>query len=79
VLDLLLGAEFAGVGVLREQARSVMVTGGCDCGCPTVYLQVSSDVPAGRGESNSTRTVSPAPAPANRGARIHDDKWGQNP
>ena len=46
VLDLLLSVEFAGVGELREQARSVVVTGGCDCGCPTVDLRVSSDVPA---------------------------------
>jgi hypothetical protein len=46
VLDLLLSAEFAGVGVLREQARSVVVTGGCDCGCPTVDLRVGGDVRA---------------------------------
>jgi hypothetical protein len=46
VLDLLLSVEFTGAGVLREQARSVVITGGCDCGCPTVDLLVGSEVPA---------------------------------
>ena len=40
VLDLLLEPDFPGVQQLRVQAASVVVTGGCGCGCPTIDLQV---------------------------------------
>jgi hypothetical protein len=45
VLGLLLGAEFAGAETLRIQARSALVCRRCDCGCPTVDLQVAADAP----------------------------------
>jgi hypothetical protein len=45
VLSLLLGASFPGVAALREQAASALVDGRCDCGCPSVSLQVPPDAP----------------------------------
>jgi hypothetical protein len=43
VLDLLLGSTFVGADELRQQATQAMVTGRCDCGCPTVDLSVPQD------------------------------------
>ena len=39
MLDLVLSPDFAGAEELREQAKSVFVVGGCDCGCPSVDLR----------------------------------------
>ncbi|MEO5662975.1 MAG: hypothetical protein ABIR39_06800 [Nocardioides sp.] len=36
VLDFLLSADFEDVDDLRRQAASVLVTGGCECGCPSI-------------------------------------------
>lgn len=52
VLGMLLGAEFPGADVLREQARSAVAIGRCDCGCPSVSLEVSAEVPAAGGFSS---------------------------
>jgi hypothetical protein len=38
MLDLVLSCDFVGADELREQARSAVVVGGCDCGCPSVDL-----------------------------------------
>jgi hypothetical protein len=43
VLGLLLSTEFPGVEALRAQARSAVVVGRCDCGCPTIELAVPAD------------------------------------
>lgn len=45
VLDLLLSIDFDGVARLREQASSALVAGKCDCGCPSIELTVSEEVP----------------------------------
>ena len=45
VLDLLLSGTFVGADELRQRAAHAMVTGHCDCGCPTVDLSVPPDVP----------------------------------
>lgn len=42
MLDLVLSAEFRGVGDLREQVEATVVVGRCDCGCPSVDLQVGT-------------------------------------
>jgi hypothetical protein len=44
ILVALLDPDFPGVGELRSRLPHTMVVGGCDCGCPTVYLAISSDV-----------------------------------
>jgi hypothetical protein len=49
MLDLVLSSDFAGVDDLREQVKSALVVGGCDCGCPTVDLRVERT--AARAES----------------------------
>lgn len=36
VLDFLLSADFDGVDDSRRQAANVLVTGGCECGCPSI-------------------------------------------
>src|SRR4051794_479990 len=38
LLDALLAHDFPGVEPLREQARSVLASPGCECGCGTVDL-----------------------------------------
>ena len=45
VLALLLSVEFPGVDALRVQARSAVVVGGCDCGCPSIALEVPDGAP----------------------------------
>ncbi len=45
ILGALLEPEFPGVVELRTQVPHTMVVGRCDCGCPTVDLAVSNDVP----------------------------------
>jgi hypothetical protein len=51
MLDLVLSSDFAGVAELREQARSALVVGGCDCGCPSVDLQTAVAARAARLDS----------------------------
>jgi hypothetical protein len=46
VLDLLLSINFDGVQQLRDQALSALVTGKCDCGCPSIELTVGDGVSA---------------------------------
>ena len=48
MLDLVLSSDFDGAGELREQARAAVVVGRCDCGCPSVDLQVGGRVSAAR-------------------------------
>jgi hypothetical protein len=45
VLQALLAPEFPGVLELRAQVSDAMVVGRCDCGCPTVNLQVPGSAP----------------------------------
>jgi hypothetical protein len=45
IVDAILGIDFPGVEVLREQAREMRVVGGCGCGCPTVYFEPRVDAP----------------------------------
>lgn len=52
VLALLLGVEFPGVDELRVQAGSATVVGGCDCGCPSIDLQVPDAAPLASGLSS---------------------------
>jgi hypothetical protein len=40
VLDKMLALDFPGAAELRVQASSARVSGGCDCGCPTIDLVV---------------------------------------
>jgi hypothetical protein len=49
VLALLLSAEFPGVDELRAQASSARVAGGCDCGCPSIALEVPNAAPLASG------------------------------
>jgi hypothetical protein len=51
MLDLVLSSDFDGVDELREQAKAAVVVGRCDCGCPSVDLQVEGRVPAVRLDS----------------------------
>jgi hypothetical protein len=51
MLDLVLSADFAGAAELRAQARSVLVVGRCDCGCPSVDLKTGDDTPTARMDS----------------------------
>ena len=44
VLGLLLAMDFPGAPELRAQVDSVVVSGTCACGCPSVDLVVESDV-----------------------------------
>ena len=44
-LNAMLGLEFPGVAELSAQLGDVRVLGKCHCGCPTVDLLVSSEVP----------------------------------
>jgi len=45
VLELLLSRHVEGVTPLREQARDAVVTGRCNCGCPTIHLTPKQDAP----------------------------------
>jgi hypothetical protein len=45
ILDLVLSIDFAGVAQLRQQISSALVTGKCDCGCPSIELTVPADAP----------------------------------
>jgi hypothetical protein len=49
LLDLVLSVDFPGAEALRVQAQSVVAVGRCDCGCPTIDLQVADGVPAAEG------------------------------
>jgi hypothetical protein len=55
ILEALLGLEFPGVVELRIQVAHTMVVGRCDCGCPTVDLAVSNDVPRSSVKARSLR------------------------
>ena len=46
ILDFLLAADFQGVRELREQAKTAVVTGLCDCGCPSFNLAVDASCAA---------------------------------
>ena len=46
MLALLLAQDFPGAGALREQARDVRATPGCDCGCGTIALHPAGGPPA---------------------------------
>lgn len=48
VLDRVLSADFSRAAELREQAKSAVVVGRCDCGCPSVDLQVGDAAPTAR-------------------------------
>lgn len=48
ILDLMLSMDFDGVEALRRQSPTVLVSGRCDCGCPTIDLMTSSDVERSR-------------------------------
>jgi hypothetical protein len=52
VLALLLSVEFPGVDALRVQAGSAAVSGGCDCGCPSIAFTVPDDAPLASGLSS---------------------------
>jgi hypothetical protein len=52
LLDDLLAHDFAGVEPLREQARNVLATRGCECGCGTINL-TPQDQDAPRSTSSS--------------------------
>ena len=52
VLALLLRVEFPGVDALRVQACSAVVVGGCECGCPSIALEVPGDAPMASGLSS---------------------------
>lgn len=43
LLHALLAFDFPGVEELREQARSLLVTGSCACGCGTIDLRPVGD------------------------------------
>ena len=46
VLNFLLQSEFDGVEQLRAQVAGARVVGGCDCGCPTIYMEVDAHSPS---------------------------------
>ena len=46
ILEALLTLDFPGVAELRAQISRVQVVGACDCGCPTIDLEVPMDVAA---------------------------------
>jgi hypothetical protein len=41
ILGALLAPDFPGSSELRDQVRDAKVVGKCDCGCPTVDIEVS--------------------------------------
>ena len=51
LLDAFLAHDFPGVEELRAQARQATASQGCACGCGTVDLQVSDDLPRSVAES----------------------------
>lgn len=55
VLGALLAEDFPGVDELRAQVPRAMVVGRCDCGCPTVDLEVPEDIPASSATSTTPR------------------------
>jgi hypothetical protein len=50
VLDLMLSQDFPGATSLRSQVPFVRVVGKCDCGCPTVDLEVAPKAPRATGD-----------------------------
>lgn len=68
VLALLLSVEFPGVDALRVQARSAVVVGGCDCGCPSIALEVPADAPLASGLSSRLAPAEGAVSPQGEGA-----------
>lgn len=49
------------------QARSAVVAGGCDCGCPSIALEVSIDAPLASGLSSRLAPAEGAVSPENEG------------
>jgi hypothetical protein len=45
VLEVMLSARFEGIHTLREQARTVTVSGCCTCGCPSIELRPAPEAP----------------------------------
>jgi hypothetical protein len=45
MLDALLAPDFAGAAALRVQVADARVVGGCDCGCPTINIEVARSLP----------------------------------
>lgn len=45
VLQALLAPDFPGVSELRAQVPDAVVVGKCDCGCPTIDIQVTGSSP----------------------------------
>lgn len=56
LLDALLAHDFPGVEPLREQARNVLASKGCECGCGTINL-LPQDQEASRSTSSSPAEV----------------------
>jgi hypothetical protein len=46
VLGFLLGPDFKGAKELRAQVLGARVIGNCDCGCPTVDIEVDANAPS---------------------------------
>jgi hypothetical protein len=44
-LDFMLAAEIPGAETLREQSRTARVDGRCNCGCPTINIEVEQGTP----------------------------------
>ncbi|WP_254897144.1 hypothetical protein [Amycolatopsis sp. Hca4] len=44
-LDALLAGDFPGAAELRAQATTAQVSGRCDCGCPSINLEVDRTLP----------------------------------
>ena len=57
VLDLLLEADFPGAEALRAQARTVIVTRGCTCPCPSIAFEVEAGAPPGISTSSGLAPV----------------------
>jgi len=56
ILGVLLSPEFEGVDELRAQAGHAQVIGRCDCGCPTVDLNVTREMAASCALTRNDRT-----------------------
>lgn len=68
MLDLLLGVAFPGVGELRVQAKAAAVVGRCDCGCPSIALEVPEDSPLATGLSSRLAPTEGVVSPLDEGA-----------
>jgi hypothetical protein len=48
ILELMLSMDFEGAEALRRQSLTAVVTGRCDCGCPTIDVTTSLDLERSR-------------------------------